>query len=443
MQRLTRRARPPLDVPIELWPNMELRGVDSRVQALLDAAMVLLAEALDGSTPLRLTAEGGAVTVEWRPDRQFGVRSTLEWDHGISVMAVIGAFAGITPSGPGDRLRWPPGHFQVRFRGRMHGVMVAPQPIPTGREVVVAFDDGSFLAYETEKDPDRKRQLLEDFDLQSGVAKLSSCMTRVVEPEGGKYATIGAAIHEAPGGTRIVVRAGRYEENLIIPASIQLLGWGPDHVRIVSRYRTGLHLTARRARVYGIHFDVVLDERCEPAYGVAVTAGESVLDFCRITSTSAACLAVAGEGARPTVRNCTIHGIGGGAYYYRQAGGILEGCEISGGRAAGLTVSEGAAPIVQRCRIRDGAAMGVSIRDGGAALLEGCEITGNAGVGVRIGSDGRPTLRGCRIRKNGRAGIQAAAGASGLVGECDLRENAGGAWELEGGHGLVAEGNQE
>ncbi len=421
MQTLLRNARPPLDADLRVIPNTDLHGFDTSALRHAGAAMALLGQAIDKPAELRLTDTGAETTVEWRPDQQFGLMQSRQRADGVPLMVLLRAFAGLHVDEPATGARWPRGYFRFEYRGRTHGVMVHPQPTPIGPDVVVLFDDGSYLRYELEKDPERRRQMLEDLDFYSLIKRFKACMTRVVEPVGGEFATIGAAIHRAPGGTRIIVRAGTYEENLLVPASIQLLGEGADHVHIVSRWRTCLEVSARLARIHGIHFDLDLDPRCEPGDGAGFTGGRAVLEQCRVTSNSAACVAVGGEKTRPTIRSCTVQdGAGPGIFFYRGGGGLVEGCAISGNRAPGVVIRDGGELTLRECRVRGGQSHGILIERGGAALLEDCDLEGNARAGIRIDEGCRATLRGCRIRGNALPGVHAAADAVVQIEGCDI-----------------------
>ena len=76
-----------------------------------------------------------------------------------------------------------------------------------------------------------------------------------------------------------------------------------------------------------------------------------------ISSDSLACVAIHGQTARPTLRRCKIHdGASGGLFVYDGGKGVLEECEISGNRLAGVEIREGASPLLRRCNVHDGAA---------------------------------------------------------------------------------------
>src|SRR6185503_24008 len=160
---------------------------------------------------------------------------------------------------------------------------------------------------------------------------------RVVELN-GEFATIRAALDGARTGTRIIVKAGTYEEELNMPTSVQLLGAGSDKVRVISRRDPCLRVNARNARVHGIGFTLDLYDGWKPAYAVEITKGAAILDSCDIISNSAASIVVAGTEANPTISNCNIH---------------------------------------------HGKSSGVYIRDGGQAVVENCEIIENGGSGIR------------------------------------------------------------
>jgi parallel beta-helix repeat protein len=398
MWKLTRQARPPLDVPIEVLANVAFDGIGEKAQPVVGAAMVLLAQALDRDSFIRLTVTEQGFTQEWR--RDFGWWPGREFDRseGISILAVLKAFGGILPDGdaPESARSWPAGHFKIRYRDKTRFGIVQARSIPIGAEVIVAWDDdGLALAWAQASERERDR-ILKDFDRCLRLEKLGRCEGPVVRPGSEVYPTIRSALESAGPGARIVVKPGTYEEELWISKHVQLLGEGADQVRVVSTRDPCLRLTAAGATIYGIGFELARVEGAKPMYAVAVTKGGSVLDSCEMTSATAACVAVRGSEACPTLRRC----------------------KIPGGGETGLFVYQQATPRV-----------------------EDCEITGNARDGIRITTGGSPTVSGCRIGENGRYGVRADADCSGLIERCDLRGNGAGAWGLPPGHAVRGSDN--
>src|SRR6185436_19809872 len=96
MQKYIRRLKSPSDAPLEVLMNMEI-GVAGGEDAI-EAAVIIVDEALAKNWFVRMTDFGERITVEWRQDN--GWRPGFELDRvpGISVMTVLNAFAGYLPT---------------------------------------------------------------------------------------------------------------------------------------------------------------------------------------------------------------------------------------------------------------------------------------------------------------------------------------------------------
>ena len=191
------------------------------------------------------------------------------------------------------------------------------------------------------------------------------------EQGAGEFATIGAAVREAPAGARIVVAPGVYVEGIVIDRPLEIVAEGaPGTVVVEARDASCLVMEAGYARVRGL----VLRGRTGPdgrtRFAVDVPQGHLLLEDCEITSDALACVAIRGRSA---------------------------------------------APVLRRCHVRDGKGSGVFVQGGGTGTLEHCAVAGNALAGIEVGSEGQPTLRHCAILDSRGPGVYVSLGGGGDV----------------------------
>ena len=98
---------------------------------------------------------------------------------------------------------------------------------------------------------------------------------------------------------------------------------------------------------------------------IRVTGGTPVVVGCDVTSTAGDGIVVRGNGANPTVRDCTVRD----------------------NRDYGIYVLEGGNPTVRDCTFADGKQNGIYVHTNGAGTFERCTVTGNADAGIAVTTD--------------------------------------------------------
>ena len=94
--------------------------------------------------------------------------------------------------------------------------------------------------------------------------------------------------------------------------------------------------------VVAVNDDVRGKEARQGAKHIDVTRGQLVLENCDVTSDSLACIGVHGPLADPVVRRCKIHDSkSAGIFFYENAQGTIEECEIYGNTHAAVAISQG------------------------------------------------------------------------------------------------------
>lgn len=255
---------------------------------------------------------------------------------------------------------------------------------------------------------------------------------KIVVAKTGKadYRKISDAVKNAAPGARIKVRSGIYNESILIDKPLEIVGDGKvEDIVIESVSSDCIRMETDSAVVRGI----TLVGRSIKHNAVYISQGELLLENCTITSKGLAGVAIQGDRANPTLRNCQIRdGSASGVFAYEKARGTIEDCEIIGNGHAGVEIKEGANPIVRNCQIRDGKESGVFVYDKGLGTIEDCEIFGNTYAGVEIKSGGNPVIRRCQINKNRYYAVFVHADGAGTIESNDLTGNGRGSWRLDG-----------
>ncbi|MCU1290024.1 MAG: serine/threonine protein kinase [Acidobacteria bacterium] len=246
----------------------------------------------------------------------------------------------------------------------------------------------------------------------------------IVSPDGkGDFTKIGEAIANVGENTRLIIRPGIYAESLIINKNIEIAGDAQSgDVVIVGTKASCLQMQTGKAIVR----DLILQGRGarngKAFFSVDIPGGELILENCDVTSDSLSCVAVHGSSANPSIKNCRIHdGADSGVYFFDNARGRLEDCEIYRNRNVGAAITQGANPFIKNCRIYEGNSGGVVVWGNGAAgTIEDCVIFKHRLANVGISEYANPTFRRCEIYASLDAGVFVQQNGYGKIEECDV-----------------------
>jgi serine/threonine-protein kinase len=361
---------------------------------------------------------------------------------------------------------------------------------------VAALGAGGIVAWKV-RPTAKHTTAVDDTDLAGTTASTPTADTDVptviVAKNGsGQFRSIGEALEHTQPRSRIMVKPGVYmdEDKFILNKPVEVIGDGPrDEIEVFLKEAVTMRTDEATVKGLSLHGHVALKSDGDISdSAVFIPQGRLVLENCRITSSSGACIGVQGEIANPVIRNCLISdgsyqgvlfikssrglvedceiascardsvwvrdeaqpllrkcrihdGQSFGASFNRNAGGRMENCDIYGCKFAGLNIQQDSHPTIEQCKISDGKGRGVVITNSGRGIIESCEINGNGHDGVFIdGSD--PVLRDCHIDNNAQVGIRATATSLGLVQKCTLNGNKHGAWIIAAGSRLQQSENQ-
>ncbi|MEN8220360.1 MAG: right-handed parallel beta-helix repeat-containing protein [Pseudomonadota bacterium] len=249
----------------------------------------------------------------------------------------------------------------------------------------------------------------------------------------GKCQSISAAIKKAKAGSRILVKAGVYQEELFIDKPLEIIGDG--EVVVESKNADCIFMKTDYALVRGLS----LHNRAQGYYAVDIPQGQLSLEHCDITSDTLACVGIHGCEAVGILSHCQIHdGKRSGVFVNDEGTGRIENCDIFGNALAGIQVRMGGNSVVKDCQIHDGKGSGVFVYEKGTGRIENCDIFGNANAGIEIKTGGYPVVKDCQIHDGKQAGVFVNEEGTGRIENCDIFGNAYAGIQIsEGGYPVV------
>lgn len=201
-------------------------------------------------------------------------------------------------------------------------------------------------------------------------------------PHRGDFTTITEAIRKSEPGTKIIVKPGLYQEDLIIDKPLEIVGDG-ERSDIVLQVPTAYVISFRT--ILGRVANLTLRQTGKKA-GTTVDINQGRLE--------------------------------------------LEDCDITSQGGIGVLIRNGADPRLRRNRIHDSESSGVLVHLSGQGTLEDNDIFGNNLSGITVRDCSCPVVRNNRIVKNRGFGIIVSEAGGTFEGN-DVRDNAWGAWSID------------
>ena len=237
----------------------------------------------------------------------------------------------------------------------------------------------------------------------------------------GEYASLAAALEVATDGDVVTVAPGTYRENLVLERTVTLRG--PERaasgsVRIAPV--EGVALTVRSSAVVQ---DLQIEAQDAASPALLVEDGAAELTGLRVMTRSASGIEVR-DGARPTVRRCTVDNPAGiGISVTGGAGGVYEECEVVSAGQSGISVRDGAHPRLERCRVHHATGAGLSLHgEDSAAEAVGCEIYEIKGSGVQVVSRATGHFTDCQVHRTSADGVTLDTDAVLTLADCDIHD---------------------
>lgn len=259
---------------------------------------------------------------------------------------------------------------------------------------------------------------------EKGIARPKATLT--VSPDGrSDFSTISEAILQAEPGTQIVVKAGVYDESLVIDKPLEIVAESAAKDAVIQNTDSNcILMQAESATLRGFKLRNNSSEQGLPYFAVDIPRGCLLLENCEVESGSAGGVAIHGMAANPIIRQCSIHDAKtAGIYVYGSGRGTIEDCDIFGNSAEGVLVKSGGNPSIRRCKFHNGKDAALFFNEGGLGTVEACDIYDNAVAGISIGAESNPVVGRCQIHHGRGVGIAVAAGGRGTIEDCEIYVN--------------------
>lgn len=251
--------------------------------------------------------------------------------------------------------------------------------------------------------------------------------TVIVSANGnGDFARIGEALRNVAPDTRLIIRPGLYNESVIIDKNVEIIGDGkPEEIKIIATNSSCLQMQSDKATVRGLTLRGSGARYGRAFYAVDVPRGELFLEDCDINSDSLSCIAIHGSYTNPIIKRCHIHdGADSGVYFFDNARGQIEDCDIYRSTNVGVAITNGANPLIKNSRIFEGNNGGVVVwQNGAAGEIENCEIFGHRLANVGVSDSANPTFRNCKIFGGRDSGVFVHQGGYGTFEDCAVHDN--------------------
>ncbi len=255
--------------------------------------------------------------------------------------------------------------------------------------------------------------------MAQGVAQVTHTGTSRWRRRTGEYESLAAALEAASDGDTVTIAPGTYRENLVVQQAVTLrAAEGPGSVRIAPT--AGVALTLRAdATVCDLH----IEGQDISAAALLVEGAAPELQDLRVLTRSAVGLEVR-DGARPTVRRCTVDNPAGlGISVLEGAGGLFEECEVVAASQSGFSVRGGAAPRLERCRVHHTGGAGLALTGEGTVVeAVGCEIYEIKGAGVQLAGRATGHLTDCQVHRTTGDGVTLDTDAVLTLSDCDIHD---------------------
>jgi len=248
----------------------------------------------------------------------------------------------------------------------------------------------------------------------------------VVARRGGDFDDLPAAVAAAKPFDCIVLRAGVWSGGVTVDKPLFLIGNGPAKKIVVASEggRAALKIASDGVYVCGLSFNAAPGVSGERSFGLEIAGADAVVLNCYATSTSLPSISVHGEKAAPYLADCRMRdGTASGMLFFDRAKGLVENCEFSGNKLAGIEITRHAAPEIRSCVIQQGQASGVLYWQHGGGELHHCTITDNKLAGVEVRGEGNPTIRKCRIHSGEHCGVLVHEQGRCRIEECEIANN--------------------
>jgi nitrous oxidase accessory protein NosD len=252
----------------------------------------------------------------------------------------------------------------------------------------------------------------------------------------GDHPTITAALKAAKVNDRVFVSKGTYQESLIIPSGVELVGESRGDTIVECPANIGAVITvedgSKKIRVASLtlrHIGLVNDDERFPilavdggtleiddllvtrasGHGIAVLkGGQAWINLSKVTDCGWDGISVTGEGSQVFLTKVSSEkNLHHGVDFWEGASGQVTECVFSGnGRSGLLAIAPAEVITIEKTRSEENREVGFFFSEAVGVTMTDCEATGNLLGGMFFERETRAiNLLKNRVSKNGEAGI--------------------------------------
>ncbi|MCW6006285.1 right-handed parallel beta-helix repeat-containing protein [Micromonospora sp. CPCC 205371] len=238
----------------------------------------------------------------------------------------------------------------------------------------------------------------------------------MLQVDGRRYATVGAALRDARDGDVIEIAGGTYIEELVVDKAVELRPI--EGTGTVGLAHNDGPLTLRANATVRSIMIAVGDDGWGSA--LVIDGAAPLVEDCLIGAGSEAAIKVTG-GAVPTLRECRVEG-SRNALVVEGAAGLFERCEFVEATFTGVEVSGGGAPELVGCTIARSEFNGMAVSGANSVVtLRDCLIDQTESHAMEVSEGGRAVLVGTTLQNNEHGGVQVGGrGASAELTNCTI-----------------------
>jgi serine/threonine protein kinase len=262
---------------------------------------------------------------------------------------------------------------------------------------------------------------------QDTKTKFDEGKTLTVSADGkGDYQRISDAIQNAQPHSIIMIKPGIYQETIIVNKPLEIIGDGEkEQVVIENKDLYCLAMKTDYAVVRNMTFHRQAGAKANDGYTIDISQGNLVLEDCVVTSESLACIGIYGAKTTPEIRYCIVNNSINdcGFYFYENAQGLVENCDVYGHKLSGFAISYGSDPKIKNCKIYNCQGNGIYAYEKAKGLIENCEIYNHTFHGIIIDTNALPSVTQCQIYNNSQVGVLCDKEGLGKIENCEIYQN--------------------
>ncbi|GAB3406533.1 hypothetical protein GCM10027569_17140 [Flindersiella endophytica] len=210
----------------------------------------------------------------------------------------------------------------------------------------------------------------------------------------GAYASIGAAVLDAPDDAVVTIAPGVYQETIdLADRSVTLRAEGPAGAVVIDASAANtpvLRTAGGRLVLHGLTI------RSGDAAAVVVAGGSLRAERCTLAAGFGAGLLVTGP-AKAAISHCVVDG-GEHGLVLEDCDALVEHTKIGGVAADGIIVRLGATVVVRDSKLPACGRRGVYAYQYARLTIEGSEVSGSGEAGILLAHDSTAVVRHCAVR---------------------------------------------